>query len=63
MTMVGRFTDSVKNYPIVWYYVISVLIVILIIPVFLLTGADVTVERSLEKSGIQFNKAIASYSN
>ena len=55
MTMVRQFTDSVKKYPIVWYYFISVLIVILIIPVFLLTGANVAVERSLEKTGIQFN--------
>jgi uncharacterized protein len=55
MTMVRQYTKSVKKYPLVWYYVISVLIVILIIPVFLLTGADVTVERSLEKTGIQFN--------
>ena len=53
--MVRQFTVNVKKYPLAWYYVISLLIVILIIPVFLLTGADVAVERAIEKTGIQFN--------
>lgn len=53
--MVRQFTLNIKKYPLAWYYVISVLIVIIIIPVFLFTGADVAVERSLEKTGIPFN--------
>ena len=55
MTMVRQFLVNVKKYPLAWYYVISVLIVIIIIPLFLLTGADVEVEQALKKTGIQFN--------
>ncbi|MBD2692697.1 CPBP family intramembrane glutamic endopeptidase [Anabaena catenula] len=53
--MLRQFTAYVKKYPLTWYYIISVLIVILIIPVFLLTGADVAVDQALQKTGIQFN--------
>jgi uncharacterized protein len=53
--MVRQFTVNIKKYPLAWYYVISVLIVILIIPVFLLTGADVAIDQALQKTGIQFN--------
>ncbi|MBD2439788.1 CPBP family intramembrane glutamic endopeptidase [Nostoc sp. FACHB-110] len=53
--MFRQLTAHVKKYPLAWYYGISVLIVILIIPVFLLTGADVAVDQALQKTSIQFN--------
>ncbi|MBD2357993.1 CPBP family intramembrane metalloprotease [Tolypothrix sp. FACHB-123] len=55
MNLVKQLTAHVKKHLLVWYYIISVLIVILIIPVFLLTGADVAVDQALQRTGIQFN--------
>ncbi|NJL38279.1 MAG: CPBP family intramembrane metalloprotease [Leptolyngbyaceae cyanobacterium RM2_2_4] len=45
---------SIKKHPLIWFYVISVLIEIAIIPVFYLTGAADTLMSAIETSGIPF---------
>ncbi|MBU7586061.1 MAG: CPBP family intramembrane metalloprotease [Nostoc sp. TH1S01] len=53
--MINQFISNIKKYPFGWYYAISVLIVIAVIPIFLLTGADVAVDQALQTTGILFN--------
>jgi uncharacterized protein len=52
--MTQKVLASIKKYPLTWFYIISVLIEIAIIPLFLLTGADNLLMNALEKTGIPF---------
>ncbi|MBI4784037.1 MAG: CPBP family intramembrane metalloprotease [Oscillatoriophycideae cyanobacterium NC_groundwater_1537_Pr4_S-0.65um_50_18] len=45
---------STKNHPLIWFYVISVLIEIVIIPVFYFTGAADVLMSAIETLGIPF---------
>jgi membrane protease YdiL (CAAX protease family) len=45
---------SIKKHPLLWFYVISVLIEIVIIPVFYFTGAADALTSAMETSGIPF---------
>jgi uncharacterized protein len=47
--------NSIKRHPISWYYVISVVLVIVIIPLFVLTGAGADLDRALVATQIPFN--------
>ncbi|OKH30468.1 CAAX protease family protein [Calothrix sp. HK-06] len=51
---------NVQRYPLVWFYVISVLIEIAIIPLFFSTGADQILFKALEKTGIPFKTDLIS---
>ncbi|RAM48744.1 MAG: CPBP family intramembrane metalloprotease [Hapalosiphonaceae cyanobacterium JJU2] len=52
--MTKQFVSSIKKHPLIWFYVISVLIEIAIIPVFYFTGVADALMSALEKSGIPF---------
>jgi uncharacterized protein len=52
--MISKILASIKKHPLAWFYTISVLIEIAIIPLFLLTGADDSLMQALEKTGIPF---------
>lgn len=54
------FIASVKKHPLLWFYVISVLIEIAIIPVFYFTGAADALMTALETSGIPFKTDLVS---
>lgn len=43
---------QVKKHPLTWFYIISILIEIAIIPIFLFTGAADALSEAIEKSGI-----------
>ncbi|MBC7869927.1 MAG: CPBP family intramembrane metalloprotease [Chitinophagaceae bacterium] len=44
-----------RQRPILWFYVIAVAIVIIIIPIFLFSGAQEGLEVAIDKAGIEFN--------
>jgi membrane protease YdiL (CAAX protease family) len=52
--MVKQIVASIQKRPLTWFYIISVLIEIAIIPVFYFTGASDTLMSAIEKSGIPF---------
>ncbi|MBD3885571.1 CPBP family intramembrane metalloprotease [Phormidium tenue FACHB-886] len=52
--MLKHLKDSIKKYPLAWFYVISVLIEVAIIPVFFFTGVADTLGQAIEKSGLPF---------
>lgn len=52
--MTQQFAASIKKRPLAWFYIISVLIEIAIIPLFFLTGAADTLQGAFEKTGIPF---------
>jgi uncharacterized protein len=54
MMMKKQIVASIQKRPLTWFYVISVLIEIAIIPVFYFTGAADTLMSAIEKSGIPF---------
>ena len=54
MTMLKQFISSIKKHPLVWFYGISVLIEIALIPLFVFTGNVSTILKALEKTGIPF---------
>jgi uncharacterized protein len=45
---------SIKKHPLIWFYILSILIEIAIIPMFYFTGAGDMLMKALEKSGIPF---------
>jgi uncharacterized protein len=52
--MITKFLTNVKKHPLVWFYVISILIEIAIIPLFFLTGAADTLQQAIDKANIPF---------
>lgn len=52
--MTKQFLASIKKHPLVWFYVIAVLIEIAIIPPFFFTDADRAIFQALEKTGMSF---------
>jgi uncharacterized protein len=54
MTQIKQMVASIRKHPLVWFYIIAVLIVIAIIPVFYFTGAADRLMSAIEKSGIPF---------
>ncbi len=51
----------IKRHPLAWFYVLSVLIVILIIPAFIITGAGDTVTQAFEQTGSPFNTDLVTW--
>lgn len=49
------FVRSIKKHPLAWFYGISVFIVLALIPIFILIGADEAVNRAFEQTGLSFN--------
>ncbi|XGV96626.1 MAG: CPBP family intramembrane glutamic endopeptidase [Leptolyngbya sp. BL-A-14] len=58
MTMLS---SHIKRYPLAWFYILSVLIVILIIPAFIVTGAGDTVTQAFERTGSPFNTDLVTW--
>jgi uncharacterized protein len=52
---------SIKQHPLVWFYGLSVLIVILIIPIFIITGAGDAVDQAFQKTGMPFNTDLVTW--
>lgn len=52
---------SIRQHPIVWFYALSVLIVILIIPVYITTGAGDSVNQAFQKTGVPFNTDLVTW--
>jgi uncharacterized protein len=53
--MVGPLRRSIVRHPFVWFYAISVAIVVATIPLFILTGAQEEVDRAFVLTGEPFN--------
>lgn len=54
-------TNSIKRRPLIWFYSLSVLIVVLIIPVFIITGAGDAVDQAFQKTGMPFNTDLVTW--
>ena len=52
--MTKQLVAGIKKHPLVWFYVIAVLIEIAIIPLFFFTGADRAIFQAFEKTEIPF---------
>jgi uncharacterized protein len=52
--MTQQLLASIQKLPLSWFYLISVLIEILLIPVFYLTGAADALMAAIQKTGIPF---------
>jgi uncharacterized protein len=52
---------SIKKHPLIWFYILSVLIVILIIPAFILTGAGDGVDQAFQQTGLSFNTDLVTW--
>jgi membrane protease YdiL (CAAX protease family) len=52
--MTQKIITSIQKHPLTWFYIISVLIAMAIIPVFYFSGADEGLKSAIEKSGIPF---------
>jgi uncharacterized protein len=48
-------TQQIRRHPLAWFYALSILIEVALVPVFLLTGAAETFEAGIARSGIGFN--------
>jgi membrane protease YdiL (CAAX protease family) len=52
---------SIKKHPLAWFYALSVLIVIFIIPVFIVTRAGDAVDQAFQQTGIPFNTDLVTW--
>jgi hypothetical protein len=50
-----------RKHPLTWFYSFSLLIVILIIPLFLITGAGDAVDQAFQKTGAPFNTDLVTW--
>lgn len=53
--MMEKFRANFQKHPLAWFYAISLFIEIILIPIFIFTGADNTLEQAIQKTGISFN--------